>query len=264
MVLTVELLFLGTGAADWDMIPKAEMKHDMGKNIRRTSCVLINSHILIDPAPASFEYAEILGVELEKITDIFITHTHSDHYNSAALNGFCNNAKNKINLWYEKKAQNRIDFNDKINPCPVEEFGEYSGEGFKVVPLTANHIVENSIEQPLHYYFEIGGKKLFYGCDGAWLLSRTCEFLINRRLDCAVFDATVGDYNGDFRLGTHNSIPMIRLIRAFMEKNNAVTENPVYIMSHLARTLHTSIEQTRTAMSKEGYIVAYDSMKINI
>lgn len=260
----MELLFLGTGAADWKMIPDDEMKHDMGKNIRRTSSLLIDSHILIDPAPASFEYAEILGVNLEKITDIFITHTHSDHYNVQALHAFSATAKNKINLWYEKKAENRIEFDDKIIRRPIEEFAVYNENGFKVIPLTANHLVENSVEQPLHYYFEIDGKKLFYGCDGAWLLSRTCEFLMKRELDCVVFDATVGDYNGDFRLGTHNSIPMIRLIRSFMENNRAVNENVVYIMSHLARTLHTSIAETAAAMGKEGYVVAYDSMKISI
>ena len=259
----MDLLFLGTGAADWAMVPNDEDKNDMGAKIRRPSSMLIDSHILIDPGPSSFEFAKFLGVDLSRITDIFITHTHCDHYNAESLLNFSKSANRKINLWLHKNAVDEVVTDNNMTLNPVNEFCEYSTEYFKVTPLTANHEVDGSDEQPLHYYFEIDGKTLFYGCDGGWLLSRTCSFFSKHKFDCAVLDTTVGDYDGDVRLGSHNSIPMVRMIREYMYKNNMATKDTLFVMSHLARTLHTSIADTQKAMQKENFIVAYDSMRIS-
>ena len=43
-----ELVFLGTGAADWPLRPGADVRYDVNGVIRRTSSLLINGKYLID------------------------------------------------------------------------------------------------------------------------------------------------------------------------------------------------------------------------
>lgn len=42
-----ELVFLGTGAADWPLRPGADVRYDVNCVIRRTSSLLINGKYLI-------------------------------------------------------------------------------------------------------------------------------------------------------------------------------------------------------------------------
>ena len=77
--------------------------------------------------------------------------------------------------------------------------------------------------------------------------------------DVLVLDATVGDKDGDFRLGTHNSVPMLRLIVAALKENLMVKENTKIYASHLARTLHDADLVKVTEMFAEfEMIVAND------
>lgn len=49
-----DLVFLGTGAADWPVRPQADVRYDTDGLIRRTCSLLINGKYLIDPAPESW------------------------------------------------------------------------------------------------------------------------------------------------------------------------------------------------------------------
>lgn len=265
---TAELLFLGTGAADWAYIPADDVKYDTNKKIRRLSTVLISGKYLIDCSPFSFEYAKFLGVDLSAITDIFLTHSHNDHLNRESLLGFANASSSKIKFHCHKDAVGRIPLEDSekelIDVIPFDTFEEITSDDIMAVAMPANHIVENSPEQAVHYWFRIFKKEFFYGCDGAWLLSRTWEFLMKKKLDLVIFDGTCGDYEDDYRLGTHNTIPMIRMmVKAFI-KHKIITDNSKVMLNHLARTLHLGITETEELLAKDGFLMAYDSMKFKI
>ena len=49
-----------------------------------------------------------------------------------------------------------------------------TSEGLEITGMKANHD-ENVF--PQHFLIEKDGKKFFYGCDGAWLLTSTYNFL---------------------------------------------------------------------------------------
>ena len=74
----MRILFLGTGAADWE---------DPGKHVnggRRFTSQLLDETILLDCGPMTWEAIEEFGVDVDKLTDIVIGHPHSDHFNVAA------------------------------------------------------------------------------------------------------------------------------------------------------------------------------------
>ncbi len=266
--MATELLFLGTGAADWAEIPADDVKFDTDKKIRRRSTVLVNGRYLIDCSPFSFDYAEHLGIDTSKITDIFLTHSHVDHLYRDSLLKFAKTAENKITFHCHKNAVGRIplegdEFN-LIDIAPFEVFDEIITDDFVAVPLYSNHTVENSPETTVHYVFKCGDKTFFYGCDGAWLLSKTWEYLCKCKLDLVIFDGTVGDYEDDWRIATHNSIPMIRIMVKAMKAKGIVDENSTIMLNHLARTLHVGIRETEELLAKDNMIAAYDSMRYTL
>lgn len=68
------LLFLGTGAADWDISCKGDF-------FRRNSAVLVNNRLIIDCGAHIFDFAESIGRPdlYQDVSDILITHHHADH-----------------------------------------------------------------------------------------------------------------------------------------------------------------------------------------
>ena len=82
----IEILFLGTGAADW---PSDKYPSDVNKllkgDYRGFSSALINKKILIDCGPTVVLALEKFNVDVNLITDIIITHTHSDHFSLEVL-----------------------------------------------------------------------------------------------------------------------------------------------------------------------------------
>lgn len=266
--MSTELLFLGTGAADWPEFPEESLKFDTDKNIRRRTCTLINERYLIDCSPFAFDYAEHLGVDTSKITDVFLTHSHIDHLYGDTLLKLARAAKQKLVFHCHKDAVGRIPLSGEdmklIEVAPFEVFDELRTYDFTAVPLLANHTVENSPETTVHYVFKCGDKTFFYGCDGAWLLSKTWDYLCKCKLDLVIFDGTVGDYEDDWRIATHNSIPMIRIMVKAMRAKGIIDDKTTIMLDHLARTLHLGIRETEELLARDGMLAAYDSMKFTL
>ena len=76
-----EMIFLGTGAADWNLAMKNE------GFFRRNSSCLIDKKLLIDPGAHIFSFIEDFNVPdlFDELTDIIVTHFHSDHINKESV-----------------------------------------------------------------------------------------------------------------------------------------------------------------------------------
>ena len=79
-----------------------------------------------------------------------------------------------------------------------------------------------------------------------------------------MLDATVGDYEGDFRVGEHNSIPMIRLMLASLSQLEIYKPDAKIYLTHIAPSLHKPHDQTVRALAPEGLLVAYDGLEVEI
>ena len=83
------ILFLGTCAANFSPLLQNRFKNCFDKNARRSSCVLINGRYLIDCGIHCMESIAIAGVNTDAITDLFLTHTHADHFIAQHATGCC-------------------------------------------------------------------------------------------------------------------------------------------------------------------------------
>ncbi len=254
----ISIEFLGTCACDFSPKLECELKDCFDKNARRSSSILIDGRFLVDCGVHTLESMRIAGIDKVRIEALFITHLHRDHFDRANISALAMGRKEPMPVFVREGAD--LSGIENIRVIPMVQFEKYQIEdGVSVVGCPANHDPD---AHPQHFVFEIGEKKIFYGCDGGWLLNPTYNFLRRARLDVAILDCTVGDYEGDFRMAEHNSIPMIRLMLPSLEKIEMITSNTRIYLSHLAPSLHKTHEKTEEIARGFGATVAYDGMKI--
>ncbi len=224
----MRIMFLGTGAADWDI-----RKHKDMKGFRRNSAALIDDCFLIDPGPHVLDALSAFGKKAENIKYIINTHKHADHYCEETVSQL----KNAV--LYEMTAGG------------VEKLGKYT-----VTALPANH---STCSKAVHFILSDGEKRLFYGLDGAWLLYDEVSAIKSAMIDFAVFDATIGHIPGDYRIFEHNNLDMVlemkRSLNSFIRR---------FCISHMARTLHNTQEEIEAEMKKYNVEVAFDGYETEI
>lgn len=225
----MKITFLGTGAADWSF-----QKHKDLEGFRRNSSLLIDDCLLIDPGRDVPNALDTFGKRAEDIQYILRTHDHPDHddeqtrcYLSGALFA-------------------------PMRAGEVRSLGRYT-----VTALRANHATCEG--GTVHFIVSDGEKKLFYGLDGAWLTYDEVSAIQREGIDLAVFDATVGDAPGDHRIFEHNSLNMVVEMKASLEKYVKR-----FLISHMARTLHTSHGELVERMRPHGIEVAFDGCEIEL
>lgn len=231
----MKLHFLGTGAADFDI-----RTHSTSPDFRRNSSLLIDGCLLIDPGACLFEFESSFGYEhlYSGVKDIINTHRHSDHFSADTL---------------AKLSENGAVFH------PMAAGETLETESHIIRACAANHC---TAENPVHFVIEskADGKRFFYGCDGAWLPYPTYRALFSLgHLDLMIFDCTIGDIHGDYRIFEHNNVAMVSEMRAAFEKIC-----PRFMVSHLARTLHPSHEEAKAVLAAHGFETAYDNLIITI
>ena len=259
----MELRFLGTGAADWPYWPDEKDAQDLTNRIRRVSSVLVDDTILIDPAPSAYRTAKLLGVDCTKIRYVLLTHSHDDHFNADTLASFRAEAPG-LEFLCSAGALPRCPGIDPSLPVrTLHPMDVFRLDRYEVTALPGNHLARMD-EITLHYVIRDGERSFFYSMDSGWFTAVEWEWLMHKELDCAVLDCTCGDYLGDFRLGTHNSIPMIRIMEPSMRQNGMLRADGRIILQHLARTLHKPNAEVEADMAKEGYLVAKDGLLVTI
>ena len=263
----MELLFLGTGAADWP-VETACLGDEKGLDRRRTS-VLVDGEILIDPGPNVPEALKTFGADPEKITSVIISHSHGDHYNADTLKMLAD--LHPIDVygdggytWKLPESPN-LTFHAMEQRVPAElPFGTLTA-------FEASHLVEDTDETCLHYVVQRGGKTLLYGCDGAWFGCRTWSGFGKYRYDCIILDATFGDDTSKYRIPSpgilfyHNGLSMLEHIcKSFRDRKKSVHEGTVFVADHLARHYYPDIETARAAFEPLGMTAAYDGLRLTV
>lgn len=260
--MSIKFQFLGTCAADFSPKLKTEFVDCFDKNARRSSCALIDGRFLIDCGVHTIDCLRIAGIDLTDITDVFFTHLHGDHFQAANLSKIAAAKSEPLRVWVANgaklpKIENTIIIRmPKLAKCEIEE-------KVFVTALYANHD-ENCA--PQHLLFEIDGKRVLYATDGAWVVNASYNYLRQHTptLDALMLDCTCGDYEGEWRIGEHNSIPMIRLMMPSFRKVKIIDDNTQVFATHLAPSLHKPHDETVEIMKEFGVSVAYDGLEIEI
>ena len=255
-----EFLFLGTSAFDYSEKLKTVYKDVFDADARRAAAGLLNGKFLVDCGLHCEESLRIAKSDVSAISDVFVTHFHEDHCDFGFLEKFAKNRSKAISVWIRGDAV--VPELSNVVWHRMEKKIRYGlSDGMTVAGLTANHD-ESSF--PQHLLFEKNGKKFLYACDGAWFLYDTYYALKDADLDLLVLDCTCGDYDGDYRMAEHNSVPMIRLMLPSLKNWGTISDKTEIYISHLAPSLHKSHAETVGIMAKMGVKVAYDGLTVKI
>ncbi len=269
----MELLFLGTAAEDYSTRLQTDLKDKFDLDARRASVLLVNGHILVDCGDHVLQSLAIAGIAPAAITHVLVTHGDSDHFRPEHLYRIALGTGHPIDLYGNARVLRLMDeytaarpggpviathlLQSRPQPIPVQ------AAELLVTPLAANH-ASCPGEDTLHLLLECGSHSLFYGIDGAWLPTATGHFLMGKRLSCAVFDATCGDYVNDYRAFDHNTIPMVRAMVEILRAQDAFAPDAKLYLTHIAPSLHRPHAEIEQQVAADGLLVAYDGLKIKV
>ena len=261
----LELLFLGTGAANWPRkYPFKDKSHSRAK-VRAMSSMLVNGPILIDCGPTVLDVMNCYDVDPAGITDILLTHTHSDHLHPGNIMSIANGrdaSLGPLKFWGDPEALKKVPDSDRIEKIPVEHGKSFQVHGLTMTGLAANHDVHGSKEQCLLYLIESATKRAFYATDTGWLPTTTWLHIERKQLDAIIWDATCGEGKGDPRIFSHNDLTMIRHMNQTLMQRKVLKPDAKIILTHIADRLHPPHHVLEKKLIPEGLIPAYEGMSV--
>ncbi len=253
----MKLVFLGTGAADWDWTHfRAET--------RGSTSTLVDGHILVDAGQTARHNFLRAGISPECIRDILITHSHSDHFSPESICALAAESCTKPHLYASPQALQQIP-DGLCNKHPLR-IGEKLRIGTcEVTVLRANHALKDPSESAFHFLFNTPEKRMLYALDGAWMCSDACRLLEGRLIDLIVWDATCGNTFDDWRFADHNDLAMIRSMRNSLQMLGIISTGTIHLFDHIARTLWPENEQECIQLAQQfsGQLV-FDGMKMSL
>jgi len=260
----IEIFFTGTGAADWPSQYPSPGTHIERGGFRGNASIVLDSTIMIDCGPTVPDALVFHKIDTSSLTDLFITHSHGDHIQTDALRKLAElkNDNGKIVLRGDASALERAMPPEGFDFIPLDLMETVQTGGLRITALPANHVVAGSVETPLHYLIEKGDKRILYATDGAWLLKQTWLYLKEKPLDAVIWDATIGDITGDWRIFEHNSLSMIRLMIDTLRAQEVLKPGAGNILTHMAQTLWESHREVEKMLAKENIVPAWDGMRV--
>ncbi len=250
----MELLFTGTGASEWD--PDNRLK----SNYRRKSSLLIDRELIVDAGPDIFTFEADFAYQslYSEVETIVQTHSHRDHLSPDNIAALC--ADHTRIMMGDKAVLKHTGDIAGLEKIPIEPYVPVTVGRYIITAVEANHPAGVSDERPFHYIIVRQDKRIFYGCDGAWLLFRTWSYLRKMKFNLIILDGTTGEMDGNLRNFEHNNLAMVRLLAKTFRENRLLTEDGKIMITHMAMSLHGTHAKLEESLIKDGVIPAFDGM----
>ena len=224
----IRLRFFGTGG-----LGAIRVKNKLSKDYRRFSTLLIDEKIIIDPSEDIFEFVEsfMLSGILSDVKDVFITHSHLDHFSISTIEKLAE--KTAIRVYASEVIKNELSDIKNVDFIPLSPFSLIKIDKYAVLPLPANHRTEISGECALNFLIECEGKTVLYALDGAFINSDAWQILKEVKLEAVILDFALGisDFCGE--CANHNNLQMAKIIKQIFISSSVATENTKFILSHV-------------------------------
>ena len=270
----IEVLFCGTGAADWDWenYDKCGRQAAHGKNgapAMRGSCsTLFGGKVLVDCGATGFRALVRWGVDPRKLREVWFTHSHPDHCSptevGALLDARGPGAAPLVLRGTPPLLDRLVAALGKSSGTgrfvlrPIEPLVPFRSRGWLAMPLPANHLTPVPGERPVHFLVRAPQASFLYALDGAWMTAAARRAIGSAPLDLVVWDATV-ESPGDWRMFEHNDLGMVRAMTARLAKDGVVRKDTALVLDHIARTLWRA-----PVRAPRPFRMARDGMRIAI
>ena len=244
-----------------------------GKDLRTRSQATIDD-IMIDCSKDLLAHEIFYGLDMRKYRHIFVTHAHPDHYDGGDMHSRYQDdgewhvylpvetaakESERISALKQRNTQtppNRYPVIHAIKTCEPLQVGEY-----RITALPSHH--SPGVETVL-YIVEHKGKSVFWIHDSGLLTEEAIAYL--QSLDIC-FDAVSMDCTlkrGSFFTPTHMDILQCNETKELLAKMGRIDEHTVCILSHIGHLIETTHEELTEEAKEFGFIVAYDTMEVEI
>jgi phosphoribosyl 1,2-cyclic phosphate phosphodiesterase len=298
----MDVRFLGTSAGElypglWCRCGNCEAARNGAREDRRQSAALV---IWSDAAPSAIEQpgaARLLidfpseiasqverhGVDLTRLENLLVTHSHGDHWfpyllrwrskprelcepggrAPTAAGGPRFTALPPLHIWGNAavEAVLRRELGEDLTPNELKFHHVRAGEQFNAGELTvtalyANHDVGR--EEALHYVVQDGRHTILYGLDGDTFLPDAREALRGFRFDLVILESTYG--HGDGR--NHRNFARVVDEAAWFRSENLLTSAGRIIATHFSPHHCPPHSETAAFLGGCGIEAAWDGMEV--
>jgi len=282
----MELLFLGSSAGQlWPSVfcpcPQcraaiAGISKGSGQ-LSTCSCLLVDRMFLFDLPPNCAVSAIRAGVTFSDVTDLFVTHSHQDHFDPGILAAAGRTQQRPLHLFCNRRVTELLpsyqQFNRFFDPISLglqchtltpPQTVCVDERGFLLRALHADHDRTGN-ESPMIYQFERNGKKLLYACDTGWFPDETWAEVERWQYDAVVIECTFHSLR-DCRRG-HLSLESFTAVLERLKGSGAVTDETVVVAQHLAHKHGpdgTDWRATDRALSDLGALAAHDGLRVEL
>lgn len=280
----MKLQYLGTGGAEgfpgiFCSCPTCNRARAAGgHNLKSRSCAIINDNILIDVSPDLYMQSLRLGVELWRVNDVVITHTHGDHFDTFSL---CLRARdgasilpekldgeNQVSIYGNERAKillkNAIEDQPHANPSRLRFTPIMQGTAFEVGNITFYPLEANHKDSDICYIYVItdGKSWILYANDTGMLSDETLKEIknIGAVFNVVSMDCARGTLLGDSHMGIAENIKL----RSYLKKIGCANENTKYYLTHLSHMGGLTHDEFQKNVLEYGFKVAYDGLCIEV
>lgn len=280
----MKIKYYGTGAAEG--IPGMFCRCDVceaarrlgGKNVRTRSQAMLDGRLLIDFPPDTFLHCLYGGLDLPSVTDLLLTHAHSDHLYTEDLenrkhgfsyaNGDKEALEEPLRIYATKAAIAHLRNIDegKAEDCgaielyQVKPYKPFQVQDYTVTALPADHSQRHGA---VFYMIEREGQTMLYANDTGYFPEEVWDFFARTkpRLDFASLDCT--EMILDTRHG-HMSLPVNDEVRQRLTELGCADERTVFCAHHFSHNGGLNHDDLVKAAAQYGLLVSYDGMELTI
>ena len=284
--------FLGTSAADslpgpFCACPLCTDARQNPAHRRLRSMFLLDQENLIDCGPDLNAACQIHGVDLSGVKNIFVTHTHEDHF-CLSNAGLCKMSGTRgnghLDVFLSEAGHARMlrlyelvrrEF-PRLSPVVAYESGlvrlhpvrsgvPFSQGGYRVTAVDTTHRVSDT-ETAVNYLFERerDGFRLLYASDTGLYPEATYEALRDAALDVLVMEATWGS-QPDVTTENHLYCETFLTMLAEMEARRILRPDTQVYATHIndKHTLHhDALQEWFDTHAPRKVVVARDGMRV--
>ncbi len=272
----MKLTYLGTAAAEaWPALwcncescKTARVRR--GKDIRTRSQALVGDDLLLDFPPDTYMHIINYGLDLDKVKNVLITHSHGDHIAPGEFGcrgtGMCSVHEDFVLQVYGNEAvQERCGWmvkapmmKEHVQFHLLEPYKEYKIGDYTVYPMLADH---GSKDENCFIYAIIDqeGKQLLYGHDTGYFPRPTWDFILEKgfKFDLVSLDCCAGALVGWW--SNHMCYDACDSVKDRLIKCCNADENTVFVWNHFSHNCKVLGHDELVADGKQhGFEVSYD------
>jgi phosphoribosyl 1,2-cyclic phosphate phosphodiesterase len=270
----MKIQLLGTSAAEgWPALfcncsACAKARRLGGKNLRTRASLLIDDVLKIELPPDTLHHVLHWGLDFSKLTHLFITHSHKDHFavdellylgpdfakrkNLNPLRVYGNSNVMKAAM---KLAGEGLDANFR----EAKPFERIKAGPYDVFPILANH---GSDDQPLNYIIRRHGKNVLFACDTGMYADETWQYLRDFKLEVAIVECTGGPKAIDYK--THMGFPDLLEYKLKAEKIGLTGPKTLWVLTHFSHFGGATHDELVKMAKPSGITIGYDGMTIEM